>query len=116
MFLILFNFTFIILIFLLIIFIFILLMKRFPNKCPSCDAKLEVSKLTCTSCDTEVIGKFTLPIWTQLTLEEQEFVLQFLLNSGSLKEMANQLGKSYPTVRNKLDDLIEKLLKFKNIK
>lgn len=91
------------------------MMKKFPNKCPSCDAKLDVSKLTCSSCNTEVLGKFTLPIWTQLSLEEQEFVLHFLLNSGSLKEMANQLGKSYPTVRNKLDDLIEKLLDLKKI-
>lgn len=91
------------------------MMKKFPNRCPSCDAKLDVSKLTCSSCNTEVLGKFTLPIWTQLSLEEQEFVLHFLLNSGSLKEMANQLGKSYPTVRNKLDDLIEKLLDLKKI-
>ena len=90
-------------------------MKKFPNICPSCDAKLDVSKLTCSSCDTEVTGKFTLPIWTELSLEEHDFVLQFLLNSGSLKEMANQLGKSYPTVRNKLDDLIDKLLDLKNI-
>jgi len=28
--------------------------------------------------------------------------------------MASQLGKSYPTVRNKLDDLIDKLLALKN--
>lgn len=90
-------------------------MKKFPNICPSCDAKLAVSKLTCSSCDTEVIGTFTLPIWMQLSVEEQEFVLQFLLNSGSLKEMASQLGKSYPTVRNKLDDLIEKLLDLRNV-
>lgn len=108
------NNTFIKFILLLIIFIFIEEMKKFPNVCPSCDTKLDVSKLTCSSCNTEVSGKFMLPIWTQLTLEEQDFVLEFLLNSGSLKEMANQLGKSYPTVRNKLDDLIDKLLGLKN--
>ncbi|HBW79041.1 MAG TPA: hypothetical protein DEF78_00300, partial [Sphingobacterium sp.] len=39
----------------------------------------------------------------------QEFVLNFLIHSGSLKEMANQMGKSYPTVRNILDDLIQKV-------
>ncbi|RZJ74088.1 MAG: DUF2089 family protein, partial [Flavobacterium sp.] len=31
--------------------------------------------------------------------------------SGSLKEMASQMGISYPTVRNKLDDLIAKISK-----
>ncbi|MEG1377589.1 MAG: DUF2089 family protein, partial [Myroides sp.] len=31
----------------------------------------------------------------------------FFLTSGSLKEMASQLGISYPTVRNQLDDMIQ---------
>ncbi|WP_433902209.1 DUF2089 family protein [Sphingobacterium puteale] len=89
-------------------------MKKIPINCPCCDAKLKVSKLVCDSCDTEVAGKFTLPLLMQLTVEEQEFVLNFLKYSGSLKEMANQMGKSYPTVRNILDDLIHKLNTFTN--
>ena len=89
-------------------------MKKIPENCPCCDAKLKVSKLICDSCDTEVVGKFTLPVLMQLTVEEQEFVLNFLKYSGSLKEMANQMGKSYPTVRNILDDLIHKLNTFAN--
>jgi hypothetical protein len=50
----------------------------------------------------------------QLTEEEQNFILQFFLSSGSLKEMANQMGNSYPTVRNKLDDMIEKIKQTQN--
>lgn len=84
-------------------------MKKIPVNCPCCDARLQVSKLVCDSCDTEVVGKFNLPLLMQLTIDEQEFVLNFLKYSGSLKEMANQMGKSYPTVRNILDDLIHKL-------
>ncbi|WP_033563390.1 DUF2089 family protein [Sphingobacterium sp. SYP-B4668] len=84
-------------------------MKKIPATCPSCDAKLKVSKLVCDVCETEVVGKFSLPILMQLTVEEQEFVLGFLYNSGSLKDMARDLGKSYPTVRNMLDDLIQKI-------
>jgi hypothetical protein len=45
----------------------------------------------------------------QIPEEEQNFILQFFLNSGSLKEMAAQMGNSYPTVRNKLDDIIAKI-------
>lgn len=82
-------------------------MKKLPTRCPSCESKLQVVKLSCESCQTEVSGNFPLPIWTQLSLEEQAFVLEFILQSGSLKEMAKKLNKSYPTVRNKLDDLIE---------
>jgi hypothetical protein len=44
-----------------------------------------------------------------LSAEEQDFVLSFIKHSGSLKEMANQLKLSYPTVRNRLNDIIEKI-------
>lgn len=48
--------------------------------------------------------------WTS-TLEEEDwnFIKRFLLSSGSLKEMANQYGVTYPTVRLKLDRLIQKI-------
>jgi len=81
-------------------------MSKLPINCPSCDNILKVTELTCTTCQTEVSGSYSLPTLLLLQPDEQEFVLQFLLNSGSLKEMAIQMGKSYPTVRNKLDDLI----------
>lgn len=41
--------------------------------------------------------------------EDQEFVLRFVLASGSLKEVAAQYGVSYPTIRARLDRLIERL-------
>ena len=87
---------------------------KLPTICPSCENQLVVSKLVCMNCETEVLGKYHLPVLMQLSVEEQEFVLQFLINSGSLKEMANQMGKSYPTVRNKLDDLINRIKMLKN--
>src|SRR5262249_53353925 len=40
---------------------------------------------------------------------DQEFVLRLVLASGSLKELAQQYGVSYPTIRAKLDRLIERL-------
>jgi hypothetical protein len=46
----------------------------------------------------------------QLPQDDQDFILQFVLHSGSLKKMALQMEISYPTMRNKLDDIIEKLL------
>lgn len=82
---------------------------KLPVRCPSCEAPLSVSGLTCNSCETNVSGNYALPALLQLSPEEQQFVLRFLLSSGSLKEMAAQMGISYPTVRNKLDDLIEKV-------
>ena len=83
--------------------------KRLPLRCPACDAQLKVSKMVCVQCDTEVSGEFDLPVLTRLNEEEQHFMLEFVKASGSLKDMAKKMGVSYPTVRNYLDDLIEKL-------
>lgn len=82
---------------------------KLPVACPSCSASLNVSRLSCPACTTEVSGNFPLPPLLRLPADEQAFVLQFFLTSGSLKEMASQMGISYPTVRNRLDDLIEKV-------
>ncbi len=49
-------------------------------------------------------------IWLK-HLEEDDlaFMKRFLLNSGSLKQMATDYGVSYPTVRLRLDRLIQKI-------
>lgn len=51
-----------------------------------------------------------LPSWlAMLETEELNFIRRFLLASGSLKEMARQYGVTYPTVRLRLDRLIQKI-------
>lgn len=87
---------------------------KFPSICPSCEETLQVSQLKCSHCETSINGNYPLPIFLQLTSKEQEFILQFFLNSGSLKEMASQIGISYPTVRNQLDDMIEHVKQLQN--
>ena len=44
-------------------------------------------------------------------LEEEDlvFIKKFVLSSGSLKEVAGQYGVTYPTVRLRLDRLIQKI-------
>ena len=52
----------------------------------------------------------TLPAWmSELDTEDLEFTKKFLLSSGSLKEVAALYGVSYPTVRLRLDRLIQKI-------
>ncbi|WP_296146038.1 DUF2089 family protein [uncultured Flavobacterium sp.] len=87
---------------------------KLPIHCPSCSSSLSVSQLSCAECKTIVSGNYTLPILLQLSEEEQNFILQFFMTSGSLKEMATQMGNSYPTVRNKLDDIIKKINQLKS--
>jgi hypothetical protein len=56
-----------------------------------------------------VDGLYPLPALASLGQEDQEFILEFIKASGSLKEMAGILNVSYPTVRNRLDEIIERL-------
>lgn len=85
------------------------MMKRLPVECPACGMRLEVQRLSCRSCGTEVEGSYQLPALVRLSQNDQEFILQFVKASGSLKEMAAILKVSYPTVRNRLDELIGNL-------
>lgn len=89
---------------------------KLPIQCPSCESSLSVTQLSCSNCSTIVSGNYSLPLLLQITEEEQNFILQFFLMSGSLKEMATQMGNSYPTVRNKLDDIIQKIKSIQNSK
>jgi hypothetical protein len=51
-----------------------------------------------------------IPEWmTNLDDEDTAFIKRFLLASGSLKEMAKQYDVTYPTVRLRLDKLIQKI-------
>jgi len=56
-----------------------------------------------------VNGLYEMPALALLPEADQRFVIRFVLNSGSLKEMASELKLSYPTVRNMLNEIIEKL-------
>ena len=50
------------------------------------------------------------PEWmAELDEEDVAFIRRFLLASGSLKEVAGEYGVSYPTVRMRLDRLIQKI-------
>ncbi|WP_018629847.1 DUF2089 family protein [Niabella aurantiaca] len=87
---------------------------KLPVYCPSCAHPLNVSQLRCETCLTQVSGNYELPLYLKLSREEQDFIMDFFLASGSIKEMSAQAGISYPTMRNKMDDMIEKIRKLKN--
>jgi hypothetical protein len=51
-----------------------------------------------------------IPDWlAALDEEDVSFIKKFILSSGSLKEVANIYGVTYPTVRLRLDRLIQKI-------
>jgi len=88
--------------------------KMLPSLCPSCQSQLKVKKMNCENCGTELSGLYDFPAIVCLPQDDQTFILKFVKCSGSLKDMAKQLNLSYPTVRNILDEIIEKLEKIEN--
>ena len=84
-----------------------------PKGCPSCKEELKVISLKCmdTECQTQINGNFRFSPLERLSDEDQKMVYDFVLCSGSLKEFAEQYELSYPTIRNIIDELIDKLKK-----
>ena len=87
--------------------------KQLPTLCPSCKGLLKVRNLICDSCETSVMGDFHLPILARLHEKDQEFIIRLIEASGSLKELAGLYGISYPTIRNRLDTLIDTIAQLK---
>ena len=79
------------------------------GKCPICGEDLEVTRLSCHHCYTNIEGNFSLCKFCKLSDEQKNFVEIFIKNRGNIKEIEKELGISYPTVRNKLEDVIEAL-------
>ncbi len=82
---------------------------KLPSICPSCQNKLSVQTLFCEKCETKVDGKYKLPLLASLPDDDQKFIIEFVTSSGSLKTMAEHMKLSYPSVRNRLDAIIETL-------
>jgi len=79
------------------------------DHCPYCSGTLRITRLTCEDCGLGLEGEFATPRLSRLDADEQRFAELFVLASGRLKQMAELLGISYPTVRNRLDRLIARL-------
>ncbi len=84
-------------------------MYRAPHKCPICSQKLTITEVTCESCGTRMQGRFDGCRFCSLSPEEASFLLTFIRNRGSIKDVERELGVSYPTVRAALDNLIAAL-------
>ncbi len=84
-------------------------MPRLVVRCPSCEGELVATRLSCRACSTQLEGHFDIPPLLQLSPDDLAFVTAFVRASGSLKAHAAQLGVSYPTVRNRLDDILARL-------
>ncbi len=86
-------------------------MSKLPISCPVCHGPMNVLVYYCPECDVTVEGEFVPeadPIH-RLSNEQRNFLLTFITCEGKLNRMEEVYGLSYPTLRNRLLDLIETL-------
>ena len=77
--------------------------------CPVCGEAMVVTETYCPSCDTRICGRFQLDKFAKLTPEQRAFTEIFIKCRGNIREVERELGISYPTVRSRLDAVIEAL-------
>lgn len=78
--------------------------KEVLGKCPVCNDDTIVTKISCENCNTTIEGEFALCKFCRLTSEQKQFIDTFIKCRGNIKEMEKELGVSYPTVKNRLED------------
>ena len=81
--------------------------KQAPGLCPVCGEKFHVSKLTCHRCQTTLSGDFEPCRFCSLNAEQKAFLEVFVKSRGNIKEVERELGISYPTVRSRLENVLE---------
>ncbi|MFC1494954.1 DUF2089 domain-containing protein [Thermodesulfobacteriota bacterium] len=84
-------------------------MGKLTGNCSYCGGELHIERLRCKGCNLAVEGEIQLPRLARLESEDRDFIELFVRVSGSLKDMSKQLGISYPTMRNRLNRIIELL-------
>ncbi len=84
-------------------------MKSALSKCPVCDGELAVTRLHCDTCDTTIEGRFDNGAFAGLTHEQLDFVETFLRCEGKITRMEEEMALSYPTIRNRLQEVIRAL-------
>ena len=77
------------------------------SKCPVCGEKLRVTELKCGECNITINCDFSLAKFSRLTDSQLHFIEVFIKARGNIKEVEKEMGISYPTVRNKLDEVIK---------
>lgn len=84
-------------------------MNTLPTRCPLCSGEISVTRLYCRDCDTTIEGRFASGPFSQLSAEQLEFVEIFVRCEGKITRMESEINLSYPTIRNRLHEIIRAL-------
>src|SRR5215467_12225306 len=98
-------------------------MYEISGRCPVCGGQMHISRLQCGTCQSVLEGQFAVPgsgrgeaprdgyfgRLERLSQEQLEFVEIFLRCRGIIKNVEAMLDISYPTVKARLNNVIEAL-------
>ena len=90
-------------------------MNKLPGQCPICHNDIEVTRFYCPHCDTSIEGHFdpSSNPFGILNKEQMYFLMTFIRCEGRFNRMEEELNLSYPTLRNRLQEIL-KLLGFES--
>lgn len=97
-------------------------MNPMLTTCPVCEGPLLVTRLVCPNCETAIEGNFqpaehprqtfssnqmqALLPFSRLTVEQIQYLVTFIRCEGRFKRMEDELGLSYPTLRNRMNETL----------
>ena len=82
---------------------------KIPNVDPVSGGRLYISEVTGEDSGIQIRGRFEIPVYARLDKEQNEFLEIFLRCRGIISCVEKELDLSYPTVRARLDALLEAL-------
>ncbi len=82
---------------------------RAPAKCPVCSEELITLRVGCPNCGTELSGHFSRCRFCSLDAADARLLAVFLRGRGNLRDVQAELGVSYPTARQRLNDVLGRL-------
>lgn len=77
--------------------------------CPLCHKTVHMDRATCRRCNVRFEGDFQLPRLARLSPDNHRLAEELVMSGGNLKELTVKLEVSYPTLRKRVDALIEEL-------
>ncbi|MFN3309417.1 MAG: DUF2089 domain-containing protein [Anaerolineales bacterium] len=84
-------------------------MPEIPTVCPICQGEIVITRFECQTCETTFEGRFRQAPFANLSPEQWQFVKTFIRCEGKIKAMEAEIGLSYPTIRNRLHEVIRAL-------
>lgn len=76
-------------------------------KCPVCAGGLDITAVACAVCQLEIKGSVRSHWLIGLDSDQLDFLLTFVRCRGVIRDIEALLGVSYPTVRSRIDQLVD---------